>query len=77
MNSGRTNPCIGAQLGLAPAAERAMRHDLDIGDAHAKWLAIADAKYEPEGVVPAPPVSAPPPPATNGTPKMPGFTTPT
>ena len=59
---------IGTQLGLAPGAERAMRHGLGVDASNSKWLALANGKYDEEVVpVPAAPSSAPPP-DTNGTP---------
>jgi hypothetical protein len=74
---------IGAQLGLAPAAERAMRHGMSVNADHSKWLWLADYKDEraaqvEEVVTPsAAPASSAPPAAANGTPRMPGFTSPT
>jgi hypothetical protein len=68
---------LAAQLGLLPSAERALRHDAALEVSHRKWIALADAK---DGeVVPAPAApaaSAPPEAAANGTPRMPGFTSP-
>ena len=63
---------LAAQLGLSPAAERALRHDAVIEASHRKWLELAkDAEVVPPSATPA---SAPAP-ATNGT-HRPGFTSP-
>jgi predicted transcriptional regulator len=68
---------LAAQLGLSPAAERALRHDAALEAAHRKWLAIAE-DGEVVTPAPAPVASAPTPAATaNGTPRLPGFTSPT
>jgi hypothetical protein len=37
---------IGSQLGLAPAAEHAMRHSLAADYSRSKWLALANWKDE-------------------------------
>jgi hypothetical protein len=70
----KTCASIGAQLGLAPGAERAMRHSLDVQGSHRKWIDLASARDEE--VVPSPASAASgPPAATNGT-SIPGFTAP-
>jgi hypothetical protein len=59
---------IGTQLGLAPAAERAMRHGSGI-DPNNTWLALANGKGDEEVVPASPaPASSAPPAAANGTP---------
>ena len=66
---------LAAQLGLSPSAERALRHDAALEVSHRKWLELAkDAEVVPPS--PAPAGSAPPEAAANGTPRMPGFTSP-
>jgi hypothetical protein len=69
---------LAAQLGLSPTAERALRHDAALEVSHGKWIDLADAKDA--AVVTPPPApaasSAPPEGAANGTPRMPGFTSP-
>jgi len=50
---------IGTQLGLAPGAERAMRHGLGVDASNSKWLALANGKYDEE-VVPVTPFIPPP-----------------
>jgi hypothetical protein len=66
---------LAAQLGLSPNAERALRHDAALEVSHRKWLALAEDR---EVVTPSPsPAASAPAPATNGTPQIPGFTTPT
>ena len=66
---------LAAQLGLSPSAERALRHDAALEVSHRKWLDLArDAEVVP---APAAPASTPAPEAAaNGTPRMPGFTSP-
>lgn len=65
---------LAAQLGLSPVAERALRHDATLEVNHRKWLDLAkDAEVVPPA---APASSTPEPAATNGTPRMPGFTSP-
>ncbi len=64
-----------AQVGLSPTAERALRHDVALEVSHRKWIAIADAKEELV-TSSSPPASTPDPATTNGTPLMPGFTSP-
>jgi len=70
--------CLGqlaAQLGLSSAAERALRHDAALEVSHRKWLELAkDAEVVTPS--PAPAGSAPSEAAANGTPRMPGFTSP-
>ena len=70
---------LAAQLGLSPAAERALRYDAARKVSESQWLALANAT--PEEVKAAisstsSPASAPEPAASNGTPRMPGFTAP-
>jgi hypothetical protein len=88
----KTCASIGTQLGLAPGSERAMRHGMSVDADHSPWLRLANKKDEeieaaeaaktaaatpsPASASDAPAASAPEPAATNGTPKMPGFTSP-
>lgn len=75
----KTCASIGSQLGLAPAAEQAMRRSIAADVSNSPWLMLANMKREDEEVVtpsPAPAASAPEPAAANGTPRMPGFTAP-
>ena len=81
-----------AELGLSPVAEKALHLDAAARDSHSKWLALANWKDEevvtpaPAASAPAPASapasaaapasSAPPEGAANGTPRMPGFTSP-
>ncbi len=60
---------LAAQLGLSPAAERALRYDAARKVSESRWLALANATAEEiEAAASSPaPASAPPPPATNGT----------
>jgi hypothetical protein len=47
---------LAAQLGLSPAAERALRHNAELEAAHARWLRMADddlETVEPEPAAPA------------------------
>jgi hypothetical protein len=52
---------LAAQLGLSPAAERALRHDAALEANNSKWVALANGKYDEEVVMPsaAPAGSAP------------------
>lgn len=59
---------LAGQLGLSPAAERALRHDAAIEVNHRKWLALADGKYDEEVIPPAAPASSAQPRPANGTP---------
>jgi hypothetical protein len=57
---GKACASIGAQLGLSPAAERALRYNAGVAAAHKCWTDLADAEVvEPvpvgsSGAVPAP-----------------------
>jgi hypothetical protein len=67
---------LAGQLGLSPAAERALRHNAAVEANHRQWIDLANAK-DAEVVTPpaAPTASAPAPAAANGT-HRPGFTAP-
>jgi hypothetical protein len=67
---------LAAQLGLSPAAERALRHDAAIEGQHRKWLELAkDAEVVTPSPSPAPASAPAPEAAANGT-HRPGFTAP-
>ena len=72
---------LAAQLGLSPASEKALRHDAALEASHSKWLMLANATDEEieaaeAATSSAAPAATAPAPATNGTPRMPGFTAP-
>jgi len=59
---------LAAQLGLSPAAERALRHDAALEVSHRKWLALAEDR-EVVTPSPAPASSVPVPAAVNDAPR--------
>jgi hypothetical protein len=64
-----------AQLGLSPSAERALKHDAALEAEYAKWRALPRMRKSRRPSL-RQRGSASAPPATNGTPRMPGFTAP-